>query len=270
MTVSPRAAEAIYIIVKQLGALNGIAKSAKSSGDARLGFERLGRWKARTVRLLSESIHPNEGQKLQDKQTFSFRTYGDPLDNLLDAVRIYSGFLVSLSEELKNHPEDVLDVPTPSNEEVTTVKAPQLTSKRETKDTDELLLYLFDSMQFHPKIVEASRKLFKDSHYTDAIFRAFTEVNNYVKAKTELELDGKALMSKVFRVDEPVIKLNNLNTQSERDEQEGFMFLFMGAMVGIRNPKAHDNIIQTDPLKTLEYLALASLLMRRAEEGHSE
>jgi uncharacterized protein (TIGR02391 family) len=137
--------------------------------------------------------------------------------------------------------------------------------KTEQKYSTKALVQLFDSMQFHPKIVQASRKLFEDGHYRDAILRAFIEVNSFVKAKTGLELDGKALMSRVFRVENPVIKLNELKTQSEKDEQEGFMFLFMGAMVGIRNPKAHDNIIQRNPLRTLEYLALASMLMRRAE-----
>ena len=135
----------------------------------------------------------------------------------------------------------------------------------EQKYSVEVLVQLFDSMQFHPKIVQASRKLFEDGHYRDAILRAFIEVNSFVKAKTGLELDGKALMSRVFRIENPIIKLNELKAQSEKDEQEGFMFLFMGAMVGIRNPKAHDNIIQKDPLRTLEYLALASMLMRRAE-----
>lgn len=270
MTVSPRAAGALYTVVQQLAALNGIAKNAESSGDARLGFERLGRWKTRTARLLSERVHPNEGQKLGDVQTFSFRTYGNPLENLLEAVRRYSGFLVSLSEELEKHPEDVLDVPIPSSEKATAAQTPQPTSKGKTKETDQLLLRLFDSMQFHPKTVEASRKLFKDGHYSDAVFRAFTEVNNFVKVETGQELDGKALMSKVFRIQEPIIKLNKLKSQSDRDEQEGFMFLFMGAMVGIRNPKAHDNIVQKDALTTLEYLALASLLMKRAEEGSSE
>ena len=137
--------------------------------------------------------------------------------------------------------------------------------KTQQKYSTEVLVQLFDSMQFHPEIAKASRKLFKDGHYTDAIFRAFTVVNNFVKAKTGLDIDGKALMSRVFRVENPLIKLNELKTQSEKDEQEGFMFLFMGAMVGIRNPKAHDNIIQRNPLRTLEYLALASMLMRRAE-----
>jgi uncharacterized protein (TIGR02391 family) len=254
MTPTPRNEEAINVVVKQLEELDDIATSAKSSRDALLGFEKLNRWKARTVRLLSENIHPNEGQKLQDKPTYSFRTFGIALENLLEAVSIYSGFLESLLEELKGHPEDVLDVPIPSDDRDKTMKAPKP-------------IYLFDSMQFHPKIAEASRKLFEDGHYRDAILRALVEVNNFVKTKTGLELDGKALMSQAFRIDNPVIRLNELKTQSERDEQEGFMFLFMGAMVGIRNPKAHDNIIQTDPLRTLEYLALASLLMKRAEEG---
>jgi len=122
-------------------------------------------------------------------------------------------------------------------------------------------------MQLHPKIIEASKSLFETGHYAPAIFEAFKAVNNFVKEKSGLSLDGKALMSKVFREDAPIIKLNELLTQSDRDEQEGFKFLFMGAMVGIRNPKAHDNVIQTDPYRTLEYLGFASLLMKRIEEG---
>lgn len=122
-------------------------------------------------------------------------------------------------------------------------------------------------MQLHPKVVEVSKSLFETGHYSQAIFEAFKVVNNSVKEKTGLGLDGKDLMAKVFREEDPVIKLNELKTQSDKDEQEGFMFLYMGAMVGIRNPKAHETVIQKDPYKTLEYLALASLLMRRVEEG---
>lgn len=128
--------------------------------------------------------------------------------------------------------------------------------------TAELTVHLFDKMQFHPKVIEASRELFKDGHYRDAIYRAFVEVNNYVKGKANSQLDGKKLMSTVFSLEKPIIKLNSLQTQSDRDEQEGFMFLFMGAMEGIRNPKAHENIIQNDPYKSLEYIGFASLLMK--------
>ncbi|MBI4044552.1 MAG: hypothetical protein HY392_02490, partial [Candidatus Diapherotrites archaeon] len=49
---------------------------------------------------------------------------------------------------------------------------------------------------------------------------------------------------------------------SDLDEQEGFQFLFMGAIVGIRNPKGHERIEQKDPNITIEYLAFASLLAK--------
>jgi predicted nucleotide-binding protein len=135
MATAPKSEKAIKIIDKQLKELAGIAISAKSSGDTRLGFERLHRWKARTVSLLSENIHPNEGRKLQDTKTPSYMTYGIILDNLLEAVHIYSVFLGSLREELKRYPEYILDVPTSLVEEVMAIKTPQPTSKREPKAT---------------------------------------------------------------------------------------------------------------------------------------
>jgi len=126
---------------------------------------------------------------------------------------------------------------------------------------------LFEKMQLHPKIIAVSKRLFQDGHYPQAIFEAFKAVDNFVKKRTGLSIYGKDLMGKVFNVDNPIIKLNELRTKSNRSEQEGFMYLFMGAMEGIRNPKAHDEVAELDPYKTLEYLGFASLLMRRADEG---
>ncbi|MBM3142178.1 MAG: TIGR02391 family protein [Chloroflexi bacterium] len=129
---------------------------------------------------------------------------------------------------------------------------------------------IFDRMKFHPKIIEASESLFKDGHYAPAILEAFKAVNNFVKQKTDKSHDGKALMSEVFSEKNPCIKLNDLKTQSDVDEQEGFKFLYMGAMVGIRNPKAHDLVQQKDPYNTLEYLAFASLLIKKIDFWQAE
>ena len=74
-------------------------------------------------------------------------------------------------------------------------------------------------------------------------------------------------MLDVFNVKSPILKLNQLRSVSDRDEQEGFMHLFAGAIQGIRNPKGHDEIIQTDALKTLEYLCLASLLAKTVDSS---
>lgn len=127
----------------------------------------------------------------------------------------------------------------------------------------------------HPRVKAVSSKLFNDSHYKEAIQAALVEVINRVKQVamhpkngSNRELDGDQLMQKAFGCDGsniPLIKLNKLVNGLDRAEQRGFMFLFKG-VVGIRDKKAHLNFIQNDPYKTVEYLSLASLLMRLLEE----
>ena len=137
---------------------------------------------------------------------------------------------------------------------------------------------LYKALQIHPRIRNASEELFKDGHYAQAILEACKELINFVKEKSgKKNLEGKDLMAKVFDFEydknkekitkKPILQLNELITPSERDEQNGFRFLFMGVAVGIRNPKAHDRIIQKDPYRTLEYLIFVSLLAKRVEES---
>lgn len=52
-----------------------------------------------------------------------------------------------------------------------------------------------------------------------------------------------------------------------KDEREGFQALFRGAMIGIRNPKAHEVFKAEDPQTALEYLGFASLLHRRIDHA---
>lgn len=123
-------------------------------------------------------------------------------------------------------------------------------------------------INLHPIVKENSLNLFRNGHYAQAIFESVKALNNYVKDKAGItDKDLSDAMAKAFNEKDPIIKLNMLKTQSDIDEQRGFKFLFMGAMIGIRNPKAHENIKQEDKNRTLEYLAFLSLLFRRAEEG---
>ncbi|KKM68915.1 hypothetical protein LCGC14_1456130 [marine sediment metagenome] len=121
---------------------------------------------------------------------------------------------------------------------------------------------------FHPEVIKHSIQLFNDGHYAQAIFESAKALNNYVKDKGKImDKDLSDAMAKAFNEKTPIIKLNALKSQSDIDEQQGFKFLYMGAMTGIRNPKAHDTVKQKDKNRTLEYLAFLSLLFRRAEEG---
>jgi uncharacterized protein (TIGR02391 family) len=143
--------------------------------------------------------------------------------------------------------------------------------KRKTElinsSTSHKSLDYFDLIQIHPEIRQVSEKLYKDGSYAESIRAAYIQLTHMVKQKSgRNDLDGKPLMLTVFSVNDPVLKFNELKTQEERDEQEGFMHLYAGASQGIRNPKAHTNTIQKDPIRTLEYLTFASFLCKRLED----
>lgn len=127
----------------------------------------------------------------------------------------------------------------------------------------------------HSKIKEVVGTKFQTRHYADAVESAFKEVikrvKDYIKEKIGEELDGDRAMNRAFGFENqiPLIKFNSLQTREELDEQRGIMFLFK-AIVCIRNRKAHENIILDDPYRTLEYLALASLLMRLLDKFTQE
>ena len=122
--------------------------------------------------------------------------------------------------------------------------------------------------KLHPEIAKVSGKLLDYGHFAQAVEEAFKRAINEVKAhmvrKGEDTYDGGAsLMGHAFGTGgrKPPIRFNTLTTQEEDDEQKGIMYLFMG-IVAIRNRKAHDNVILDSPERAVEYLGLASLLMR--------
>lgn len=123
----------------------------------------------------------------------------------------------------------------------------------------------------HQRIKEVVGTKYEDGHYAEAVESGFKEVikrvKDYVNEKNGGNLDGAKAMGRAFDFDrqEPLIKFNDLQSEEEKDEQRGISFLFKG-IVGIRNRKAHENITLNDPYRALEYLALASLLMRLMDE----
>ena len=75
-------------------------------------------------------------------------------------------------------------------------------------------------------------------------------------------------MTKAFSPQNPIIMVEeNLDTQTNRDTQKGYMMLFSGAISAIRNPKAHENlkIGKTDAMRKLMF---ASMLMHKLDESH--
>jgi uncharacterized protein (TIGR02391 family) len=136
-----------------------------------------------------------------------------------------------------------------------------------TWDTAARVRSAFEQVELHPRIAAVATELYKDGHYSEAIFNASKALINFVQEKSQrLDLDGTSLMTTVFSKNKPILVFNDLNDQSDRDEQEGMMHLFMGAALGIRNPRGH-SFVEDSPERALEYIAFLSMLAARVDEA---
>jgi uncharacterized protein (TIGR02391 family) len=118
----------------------------------------------------------------------------------------------------------------------------------------------FDNL--HPKVQEVAGKLFQDGHYRQAILDVYIALVNTVKEKSGCNTDNVPLMQKVFSRDNPILRVSE-----DSDEQLGFMWLFSGAVMAVRNPKAHSLVAQDDPVRTMKWLAFASVLFEILDES---
>lgn len=124
----------------------------------------------------------------------------------------------------------------------------------------------FESRNIHPDLPNKVRKLFDDGYWEQSVFEAFKFIEKEVKRISGLRgKTGYPLMMDAFNENNPKVQLNGLATESETDEQMGFKFIFAGAATGIRNPRGHEVDIGDTPDEALDYLALASLLLRRLD-----
>ncbi len=122
----------------------------------------------------------------------------------------------------------------------------------------------------HPLVKNVAEGRFRAAHYADAVEAAWKEVNARVKKAWidagNPERDGPDLMFNAFDLQNPVIKVGDSRSQTGRSMQEGYKHLFAGAIMGIRNPKAHENITIPEQ-RALQFLVLASLLMEKLDEA---
>ncbi|MFM0098729.1 TIGR02391 family protein [Paraburkholderia nemoris] len=120
----------------------------------------------------------------------------------------------------------------------------------------------FGDLDLHPDIAQECTKLFEDGHYSQAVETACKVLDMLVQRRSlRNDLSGTPLMRSVFSPKTPVLKFNDQQNDSEKSEQEGMMHLFEGAMLALRNPRAH-GITQDHPERAVEYLSFLSMLAR--------
>lgn len=93
----------------------------------------------------------------------------------------------------------------------------------------------------HKQLWEEISNSYESGNYKNAILDAMRYLSKIIRDKSGLDGDGVSLVGQAFGGDEPVLKINKLQTASERDEQKGFQQILMGLYQGIRNPRTHSD-----------------------------
>ena len=133
--------------------------------------------------------------------------------------------------------------------------------------SEKTALHPFDSRNIHPALPAKVRQLFDDGYYPEATFEAFKFLDKQVENFSGLTGTGKALMMDAFNENNPRIHLTPLATTSEKNEQEGYKFIFAGGVVAIRNPRGHEHSVVDNPDICLDHLSFVSMLLRRLEQA---
>lgn len=128
-------------------------------------------------------------------------------------------------------------------------------------------LHPFDSRDIHPGLPAKVKKLFDDGHYAEATFHAFKYLDKKIQKHSGIAKSGFQLMMDAFDGASPKVQLTPLKTVSDKDEQQGYRFVFAGGMQGIRNPRGHEDTVVDNPDICLDHLSFASMLLRRLEQA---
>ena len=94
--------------------------------------------------------------------------------------------------------------------------------------------------EIEARVWAAVRSTYEASNYTGAITAAVQLLGDVIRNKSGIDADGQSLVGQAFGGTNPIVRLNALRTESDKDEQKGVEFLLRGIYTGIRNPRSHE------------------------------
>jgi uncharacterized protein (TIGR02391 family) len=119
----------------------------------------------------------------------------------------------------------------------------------------------------HPDVLHACRAELLSNNCFHAVLEASKSVAAKIRTRTGLVTDGAELVDAALGGPQPRLRINALSTDTERNEQRGFVNLAKGLFGTFRNPTAHAprlvwNLSEED---ALDLFSLASYVHRRID-----
>ena len=98
----------------------------------------------------------------------------------------------------------------------------------------------------HPEVLKYCQEELLVEDYFHAVHEAAKGLCDRVRDMSRLSLDGTKLFDAALNVKDPYIALSALQTESERNQQNGLKEMLKGVMHLVRNPTAHELRIHWD------------------------
>ena len=147
-------------------------------------------------------------------------------------------------------------------EEITT--ATTLTEARQRAST---IRAKFDGRRIHPEVLKYCRAELMQDNSFHAVLEATKGLMQRIREMSGVEGDGAPLVDRVFSTSQPVLRFNELQTETQKSEHTGIATLLKGCITALRNPRAHQpRILWKDDDDTTDYLTLISFLHRKLDD----
>lgn len=110
---------------------------------------------------------------------------------------------------------------------------------------------------------------YEAENYSHAILEATYLISAVLRERAGVDGDGSALVGQALGGDDPKLKLNPLQTESEKNVQRGMEQILRGVYLGIRNPRSHEQT--TDDQDTadaiIHFLGYVLTLLNSSKEA---
>lgn len=129
--------------------------------------------------------------------------------------------------------------------------------------------YKLLSRNTHSEVIKYCNSELLQENYFHSVFEAVKSIADRIRFMTGVNADGNALTDTAFSTNNPLIKINLLRTDTDRNEHIGLMNLIKGMFSYIRNTTAHTPkikfVIEED--EALDVMTVVSLIHKRLDKA---
>ena len=100
--------------------------------------------------------------------------------------------------------------------------------------------------QIRPELWSAIRSSYELRSFTSATLDGVYYISDLIREKSGLEADGVALVGQAFGGDRPKLRVNKLQTETERNVQKGIEQILRGLYQAVRNPRSHEKYVDSE------------------------